>query len=154
MKKVAPRAVGEFLLSAVPQLEERLLDQRIRQSWSAIVGDDVARRSRPERIVNGRLDVVVDNSPWLSELTLRSAELHQRIVERFAGVRSLRFQLGTLPAESRPAPPPALRPVQITDGDRQEIDEAVAVIPDPTLAAAARRLMTKARRFPLSRGGQ
>ena len=72
MKSRAPRAVGELLVSALPQLEERLLVQRMRRAWGALVGDDLARRAQPQALVKGCLTIVVDNSPWLHELTLRT----------------------------------------------------------------------------------
>jgi hypothetical protein len=145
MKREAPRAVGELLVNAVPQLQDRLLVRRMRRSWVALVGADLARRAQPLALVNGCLQVVVDNSPWLHELTLRAADLAARLGAEFPAVRSVRFTLGAPPAEE---PPPAARPVprpsRLTDEDRRAIDAAAAAIPDPALAAGARRLLARA----------
>lgn len=154
MKSRAPRAVGELLVSAVPQLEDRLLVARLQREWSALVGADVARRARPQTLVNGCLSVTVDNSPWLHELTLRAAELTARLGARFPAVRSVRFTLGAAAAEEiAAAERPASRRPSLSDDDRQAIDAAAARISDPALAAGARRLMTRAWP-PRARGAQ
>jgi hypothetical protein len=149
MRSAPPRAVGSLLVSAVPQLEDRLLVERVRRAWTGIVGADAARRCRPEALVNGCLHVLVDNSPWLAELTLLEAGLTARLGARFPTIRSVRFSLGVAPAEERP---PAARPVppapRLTDDDRRAIDAAVAAISDPALATTARRLLARGWRPP------
>jgi hypothetical protein len=145
MKRGVPRAVGELLVNALPQLEDRLLVQRLRRTWAGLVGADVARRSRPLALVNGCLQVVVDNSPWLQELTLRAPDLTARLGAECPAVRSVRFSLGTPPVEEpTPAARPAPRPARLTDDDRRTIDAAAAAISDPVLAAGARRLLARA----------
>jgi len=139
--------VAELLVSAVPELRERLVVERIRRGWSALVGADVARHARPQGVTNGCLHVVVDNSPWLHELTLRVEELSARVAARFDAVRSLRFTLGRLEGAAETAPPPTARPTRaLGPDDVREIDESVVPIRDPEVRAAARRLLVAARR--------
>ena len=117
------------------------------------MGPDVARRAQPHTLTNGCLHVVVDNSPWLQELTLRVGELTARVGERFETVRSLRFTLGRLDAPLGPSPAPAAPPSRaLTPDDVREIDETIAPIADPDVRAAARRLLGTARRFATPRG--
>ena len=145
MNRKAPRAVGELLVNAVPQLEDRLLVRRLRRTWVALVGADMARRAQPHALVNGCLQVVVDNSPWLHELTLRGPELTARLARECPAVRSVRFTLGAPPAEEpTPAVRPAPRTSRLSDDDRCAIDAAAAAISDPALAAGARRLLARA----------
>src|SRR5262245_21900193 len=107
-----PRAVADLLLTAVPDLRDRLLEHRIRRAWPQVVGADAARRAQARSFADGCLTVAVDNSPWLHELTLRSEELTRRLRERFDAVRSLRFVAGTVeadaPARTRATGAPAL----------------------------------------------
>ncbi|HYE94317.1 MAG TPA: DUF721 domain-containing protein, partial [Terriglobales bacterium] len=119
--------------------------------WAAVVGRDIARRTRPDGLVNGTLRVVVDNSPWLHELTLRESELASMIRGRFPEVQALKLGLATLGTERAAEATPAPRPVPLTAADRADIDGAVAAIADAEVADTARRLMTTARRFPRSR---
>src|SRR2546427_240071 len=141
----SPRAVGDLLLTAVPDLRDRLLEHRIRRAWREVVGADAARRAQPRAFTDGCLTVAVDNSPWLHELTLRGEELTRRLSERFNVVRSLRFVSGSI--ETEPAAGARVEtPASLDARAQREIDEAAGVIPDPAVAAAARRLLTKAWR--------
>jgi len=145
MKSGPPRAVGELLVSALPQLEDRLLVQRMRRTWSVLAGPDVARRAQPQALVNGCLTIVVDNSPWLHELNLRAAELTARLQAQFPAVQTLRFTLGAAAAEESTAEAPRTsRRGRLTAEDSRAIDAAAAAISDPALAASARRLLARA----------
>src|SRR3989442_13752218 len=144
MASSAPRCVEDLLVAAVPDLRDRLLEHRIRRAWPAVVGGDAARRAQPRSFAEGCLTVVVDNSPWLHELTLRSDELTRRLAERFGAVRSLRFVSGTVEAEPQSGRAGAPPPVPLDAQAQREIDAAASAIADPGVAAAARRLLMKA----------
>jgi len=106
MNRREPRAVGELLVTALPQLEDRLLVQRLRRTWASLVGAEMARRAQPQALVKGCLQIVVDNSPWLHELTLRAPDLAGRLGAEYPAVRSGRrcdFRPGT---GGRGPPPP------------------------------------------------
>ena len=153
MKRQGPRAVGDLLVSAVPALRDRLDEVRLRGAWNALVGADAARRSRPHALTNGCLHVVVDNSPWLQELTLRSGELTRRIAAQFATIRALRFTLGRIEDRPSDAPAPsAISSRRLSADDVREIEATIAPIRDPEVRAAARRLMGSARRSERPRG--
>jgi hypothetical protein len=140
-------------VSAVPELGDRLVLLRLRSSWSALVGADGARRSRPESLTGGCLHVVVDNSPWLQELTLRAPDVTARVAARFGGVRTLRFTLGRPEVSTAmPAPVTDLPARPLDSDDVREIDATVASIRDPDVRAAARRLLGTARRRSPRRG--
>ncbi|HET7874856.1 MAG TPA: DUF721 domain-containing protein [Methylomirabilota bacterium] len=144
-KFTAPIRVGEVLAAAVPELGERMLGEAIRKEWRQTVGVELARRSQPGELRAGTLTVLVDNSPWLQELTLRSAELLGKLRSRYgAAVSEMRFDLGRVasppeaPARRRAEPMPRL-----TEAEAREVEEAGARLSDPELAAALRRLLTK-----------
>jgi hypothetical protein len=152
MKMRAPRRVADLVTSALPQITDRLLEIRIQSRWAALVGPETARRTQPGRLQQGCLTVTVDNSPWLSELTLREAELTARLAEHVSEIRSLRFVIGTLVRDT-PAPRAReSRPDRLSAAETREIDDAVAVIGNAAVASAARRLLATATRFSTSRG--
>jgi hypothetical protein len=151
MRTPAPRAVGDLLTGALPQISDRLIEFRLRQEWPALVGRDIAKRSRPDALSGGTLRVTVDNSPWLHELKLREAEITAKLRERFPEVRAIRLTLGHLSSDETGDVAPAPKPVALTAADRTEIETAVAAIADTEVANMARRLLTTARRFPRTR---
>lgn len=150
MRRSAPRAVGEILPAAVPQIAARLAEQAIRRRWRSLVGHEVARRARPGTLTGDCLEIVVDNSPWFQEIALRTRD----IVAALAGelgpgtVRSLKVTLGRLePDTAPPVRPPAQPGHRVSDEERRAIDALLAPITDRGLAESMRRLLVKTRRF-------
>jgi hypothetical protein len=146
MTRRAPRAIADLMPLALPALGERLQEQRIGRAWTALVGPEVARRSRPQALHEGCLQIAVDNSPWLHELTLRLPELTRKLTTAFPDIRSIRVVVGALSGgQSTPAPRSPSLPL-LTADDRREIEMATARLTDPELAATARRVLGRAWR--------
>lgn len=143
----SPVRVGNLLTQAVPALAERLLEESIRRDWAQTVGADAARRSRPLALRQRTLQVSVDNSPWLQELTLRAAAIAAALRERHgAAVDGVRFVLAAAPGA--PAREPArIRTTvparQLSAEEAQQVDDAARCLADHGLAASFRRLLTK-----------
>ena len=141
----SPVRVREVLVAALPELGDRLMEQTIRSDWSRLVGAELGRRSRPERLKGGVLEVIVDNSPCLQELTLRTREVLTTVQARFAAVAALRFTLGMLPS-SAPAGARSARPraqSRLSPEDLHVVEAMATTLPDPILAGGLRRLLTK-----------
>jgi hypothetical protein len=140
-----PVRVRDVLISALPELETRLLEEAIKTEWSRLIGAELGRRSRPGRLHAGVLDVIADNSPCLQELTLRSSELLAQLQRRFESIASLRFALGALPGVRTPAPPRARSEsrADLSAEERHAIEAMAASLPDPILAGSLRQLLTK-----------
>jgi hypothetical protein len=68
--------------------------------WPELVGDDVARNSHPQRILDGTLSIVTRSSSWSQELTFLAERIVAAIAARLpsAGIERLRFRVGKLPA--------------------------------------------------------
>jgi predicted nucleic acid-binding Zn ribbon protein len=70
--------------------------QKLAQEWPQVVGDQVARRSRPGQLQKQTLVVFVENSVWLSELSRFAQKQILENVQRHADgsrIRSIRLQL-------------------------------------------------------------
>src|SRR5438093_5305827 len=150
MRTSAPSPRGKIRPAAVPQGADRLLEQAIRRGWRSLVGPEVARRTQPGTLSGGGLQVVVDNSPWCQEITLRSPEILAALAREFgpARVRSLKVTLGRLDADPRPAlREPAPPEHRVTDAERRTIDALLTPIADRDLRDSMRRLLVKTRRF-------
>lgn len=150
-----PVRVRDILLAALPELQSHMLQDGIRKDWSSIVGPEVAHRSQPGELRLGALEVIVDNSPWLHELTLRSSSLLAALQARYgASVTSLRFVLGSVAAAPSPAASRSPRSegrTELGPAEARLVESTVAPVADPALAASIRRLLTKdflARRSP------
>src|SRR5258707_10442818 len=143
----SPVGVGDVLLAALPALQERLLAERIRLGWRAAVGADLSRRSRPGELKAGTLTIMVDNSPWLQELSMRSAEVLSAVRARFGpSVTALRLSLaGPAPSPERPArrATPPTGSSRLDPDETALVESALAPVQDADLASTVRRLMSK-----------
>ena len=93
---------------------------------------------------------MVDNSPWLQEITLRAADIVAALAREFGPetVRALRVTLGRLEPDPAPAASPEAHPGRrVSDEERRAIEAALAPITDRALGESLRRLLVKTRQF-------
>lgn len=120
------------------------------ETWTAAVGDSIARNAWPARVArDGTLHVATSSSAWAFELTQLAPTILTRVRE-LAGAdtpKALRFAPGPLPEpallddpEERAAPPPA------SPETRAEADRIAAPIADEEL----RELIARAAAASLS----
>lgn len=161
LRSSSPQRVAELLTAAVPALSGRLLEETIRREWAQVAPANLWRRSEPGELRGGTLEVRVDNSPWLQEVSLRSGELLAALAARYGPrVNALRLRLGAVqhPDPAPRAEAPDARPIpRLSAEEAREVDALAATLPDPDLARALRRLLTKdrlARRQSAPSGGR
>ena len=63
-------------------LAERLREADIWRLWPDVVGQAVASRAQPLRIINGTLTVAVSSGPWMQELTFLKEMMKEKLNER------------------------------------------------------------------------
>lgn len=149
--RTSPKRVADILPAAFPALSERLIEVALRRDWATALPAGLGRRSQPGDLRNGTLEVRVDNSPWLHELSMRAEELLAALGARYGGaVRDLRFRLAAPSRDDRARPvetgretPPA--PPRLTREELREVDATAAPLRDPQIARALRRLLIKDR---------
>lgn len=110
------------LLPAAVQSEEILLAARAQallRDWASIVGETLARKSRPDRYGKGTVWVAVEGSAWATELRMRKGEILQRLRDRAEDpsvFKDVRFGVRALPpeppAEAASAPPANDKPIE------------------------------------------
>jgi predicted nucleic acid-binding Zn ribbon protein len=77
---MAPRSfarVGDVLPAVLRELglQAKFSERRAVEKWAAVVGPELARRSRALRCENGTLVVHVDHGAWMQELHFIEKEL-------------------------------------------------------------------------------
>ena len=87
--------IGDILPAVLKSagLDKKLRDQEILTIWPAVVGEEIAARTKAVRINNGVLYVMVEHSVWLQELHFMEKEILEKIKERApkANCRKIRF---------------------------------------------------------------
>ena len=68
----------------------------IRDMWEGVVGSHIAKKAHPEGVKNGILQVSVESSVWMQELTFMKQQILERLnqVCESSGVKDIRFKLG------------------------------------------------------------
>lgn len=79
--KGRPEPIGHLLDKALPgsELVTRLKDLAIWQGWQQVVGETIASRATPLRLIGGVLTVLVNSAPWMQQLNFMKPELISRL---------------------------------------------------------------------------
>jgi len=85
-------ALNEFAASV--GITKKLREYNVLTSWETIVGEQIAKVSKPQRIENGILHVAVGSAPWRAELSMRRREMIEKINTAVGKkvVREIRFR--------------------------------------------------------------
>jgi predicted nucleic acid-binding Zn ribbon protein len=70
-------ALNEFAASV--GITKKLREYSVLTSWETIVGEQIARVAKPQRIDNKILLVAVTSAPWRTELSMRRREIIEKI---------------------------------------------------------------------------
>jgi len=96
-----PQPISELIPHVVAKLglSQRLKESQILNNWSELVGEVVAKHSRPMTLDKGYLTVNVDSSPWLNELQRYSKgmildKLKQKLGKKI--IKDIRFRVGSI----------------------------------------------------------
>ena len=94
LNRVLPGVVKEL------GIEEEVWQNTLLDAWPELVGEELAARTRPDRLDRGTLVVFVTHSVWLNELSrYGKKQMLQRLQDRFGRrkIRSIRLQLDPEP---------------------------------------------------------
>jgi predicted nucleic acid-binding Zn ribbon protein len=96
-----PRQIGDVLEGLLKKLglQKKLQEARMVQDWPRIVGDKIARHSRPVAMKRKVLYVNVDSSVWLAELNnFFKGKILDKVNEELGEkrIRDIRFRIGDI----------------------------------------------------------
>jgi predicted nucleic acid-binding Zn ribbon protein len=146
--------LSEILKRALPQEARRRIYsiELVERRWASVVGEEIARRSEPEALVDGVLTVRVTDPVWGKTITRLSSrivpELNRavgmKLVKRinFTRRERLESEAANTPPARRPRPP-ATAP--------EGVVQAASTIEDPELRAL---VTTSAARYLQAQQGR
>ena len=140
-----PRSLGDIARDEFSALglADRLREAEIWRLWPEIVGETVAARATPVRIIKGVLTIAVSSGPWKQELNFLKSMMIDKLNERLGSqvVKEIVLKSGKV-AVSNEAPPEELpRKKKLTARQLALIEEQSAAIQDPETRAAFAELM-------------
>ena len=151
VKSRSPSRVSSVLSELVARLEfrDRLRQYSVFPLWSEVVGAELARRTEPLRIEEGKLFVRVDGAVWMQELQFLKGEIRERLNQRAGAdlVREIFLVVGRVRRRTKKKETRELHPV-----DENAIAAMVPSLGRPDLEAALRRV-ARARGRRLGKDG-
>lgn len=157
-RQLATAAEAVSAALAYRGISEELRAQRVITEWADLVGERIAARARPDRIIERILHVEVTSSAWLHELSLLRLSLLTNLVKRLGEPRlfdDLRFRLAGRTGQTLPPPPPRPRAGRLPDKPpgvpasgpaRARIVDEASAIDDAELRALVERVRITADR--------
>jgi len=119
----------------------------IHRVWSEVVGEEVARRSQPGLLKNGRLQVTVSDAVWVQQLTMLKPTILASLEAHLGSgiVRELFFSVGIL-VFPRPRHESAFRAgsSEIDPEVQARLHEVLRPIQDEECRGVVARILTKA----------
>jgi len=135
-------------LSQGDELKQAVLTSRAIALWPELVGPQIARVSRPERLERGALSVVTRDGSWSAEIMMQKQVILEEFKRRIGrgAVRDIRCRVDSSLSATPPAKPGGDAPAEVQAPaaldpvEMQRIDDVVCHLP-PELADGVRRAM-------------
>lgn len=140
-----PRELPALLQESLQSLglAERLREAEIWRVWTDAVGDIVAARAQPLRIINGTLTVAVSSAPWMQELRFMTGIMKEKLNSRLGAevVREIVLKAGRVnpPQTGNSEKNPSKK--CLTPSQKMFIEEHSSGINDPDTRQAFIELM-------------
>jgi len=141
-----PKPVGEIVRQGleVSALSERLRESEIWRIWGEVVGETVARRAVPLRIIKGVLTVAVSSCPWMQELRYLTGIIKDKLNVELGSeiVSSIVLKTGkTEIVSDLKTHEKEIQKKRLTARQLTYINEQSAELPDPELQKVFAELM-------------
>ena len=129
----------------------------IQRNWAAAVGEKITQHAWPLMLRNGRLTVAVDSPAWMSELSMLSPQIIEKINSRLKGrsadgaVSELKFRLGGRTSEKSEKAVSgekmhSIKKRALSPDEKAAVEAATANIPDGELRLRAGRMLSNSCR--------
>ncbi|MCG2675566.1 DUF721 domain-containing protein [bacterium] len=133
-------------------LEKRIKECAILSLWNDAVGENIALHTKPLKVYDGRMTVLVESSSWTQELTF----LKNRIIERLNRsigkevIKDIYFKIGEIKKsfpEEKKEKTIDLESVKLDKEKRKKIEESLEKIEDPEIKKILKNFLTKEAKY-------
>jgi len=124
-------------------LGDRLRELDIWRFWPEVVGETIASRAQPLRIINGVLTVAVSSGPWMQELSFLKSVMKQKLNSRLGSeiVQEIVLKSGKVVAPAVLSDDEPLPRKPLTARQLEQISEQASQIVDAETRDAFKSLM-------------
>jgi predicted nucleic acid-binding Zn ribbon protein len=142
-------------------LETKAKEQTCILAWDEVVGEHVAKVTQPDFVRDGVMFVVIKNSVWANELQFLKKDLISKLNGHAGSVviKEIIFKVGrvskgSLPKSEESGDKPDLRGIELTDEEKESVEEATRST-NPEMRDSMRKLLTtyaRLEKWKLSQG--
>jgi len=163
-----PKRIKRILNATLRRLglEKRIKECAILPFWDEAVGKNIALHTRPLKVYDGRMTVLVESPSWTQELTFLKSGIMERLNSTIGKkvIKDIYFKVGsvkepasstsTVDAEEASAGPPMRRKktidlerVKLDREKRSKIEESLKKIEDPEIKKILKNFLTKEAKY-------
>ena len=146
-KAISPSRVSGILSRAMPNLgiETKIREYNLKKLWPEIVGEAIAKRAVPSRLVGKTLYCTVSTSAWMTELSYQKKVMVEKINRRLGcpAVEDLVLRHGSVPTPAAPRKDKSER--TLTPEERRFIESTASGVKDESLRSLIKRVIKKAK---------
>jgi predicted nucleic acid-binding Zn ribbon protein len=151
-KSGTPTSVGTVLngIFARSGLAGSLSRYAILRAWPRIVGSQVARHAKAEKVAGATLYVAVDSAAWMNELAaiknLLLDKLNAHIQREATPLADIRFSQRSWARAKKPEPAPP-KPPRATEREMEAVNQMLEAVKDDKLKQMLKRILEKDRQL-------
>ena len=101
MSKTQEKQLGDILKDVIKDLKDKkdlITEEEVRGVWGKAVGKKAAKHTKPISLRKATLNVMVDGSSWLYELTMEKKVILKKLEGKLRGkkIKEIRFRIGAI----------------------------------------------------------
>ena len=167
-----PRRIKGILNATLRKLglEKKIKECAILSFWNEVVGESIALHTRPIKVYDGRMTVLVESPSWTQELTFLKNKILERLNKSMGKeiIKDIYFKIGNIdpaPLERNGVKKPAssagllmrrkeeidLERVELDGEKKRRIEESLKKIEDPEIKEILRNFLTKEAKYETMR---
>ncbi|MBI5344985.1 MAG: DUF721 domain-containing protein [Deltaproteobacteria bacterium] len=131
----------------IPGIDAKLKEYTLRKLWREAVGETIARKAHPLRLIGKTLYCAVSSSAWMTELNYQKGALMEKLNEKLgkASISVIIFKYGQVSYREEGRERAPLKAREMTEDERDFIEKTVRPVKDESIRAVIRRAMEKAK---------
>lgn len=142
-----------------PGLGEQITRHQAWLVWDQLVGEQIAARARPLKLRKGVLEVQVDHPVWMQQLQMLKPTILAKINAKIpnAGITDIYLrqtrssQTYTAPKPQQAPDPPPWTKIELTDTEKEAIEEELSPVDNSELKHEMRKLFTRQKQLDKER---
>lgn len=131
-------------------LKAKLREYGVKKAWAACVGENISKRTSPERLIGQTLFCNVLNSTWMAELSYHKKSILDKLNAALGdgAVTEVVFKIGPVSPLKKRLANRTYEKRELTPDENSFIEETAAVVKDKKLKELIKRVMKKSKAEP------